>query len=265
MQSVFHPAPLPDMGSGINTRNTCGKKRRRRSTKKNLKKKSGLCAKWTIRERKNRKLNCSVADETRYINDEENILSLQDGFNYQPRVYLQELLKIKFNLEPKIFKASQRYKLPKGIPTTQENQQAKKAFTCIHNNDADGLTWLIENGFSPNYHNGFGSSVLFYACRKNSQACIEVLLSKNANLQTCDVEGRTALHHAVFSQPQVSISILKLLCDREPCLLVATDWLDSTPLDVVKPIEWPKVCSFLVSTVGIYKEDILSTKGTPEL
>lgn len=262
MLSVFNPAPLPDSEDGTGKSSSRPMKRPRQNAKAN-KKKLGLAAKWTIRERKNRKLNCSAVEEMRYIEAEETILNLKNGFNYQPRVYMQELFKIKYNMLLMNFEALKRYEVGKVMPTKQEKEQAKKAFACIRKNDATGLKWLIENGFSPNYHNGFGSSVLLYACRKNAKACIALLIQKKANLRRCDAEGRTALHYAVWTQPQVSIEILKLLCDKEPLLLLATDWLDCTPLDCVKPTEWPKVCSFLVSTLGIYKDDILSLAVKP--
>jgi len=77
--------------------------------------------------------------------------------------------------------------------------------------DPDGLTLpvvetLLSRGARPDHRAGDGSTALAWAARKGEQAILQALISKNADVNSTDKDGRTPLMHAAMGGGAPSIA-----------------------------------------------------------
>lgn len=88
---------------------------------------------------------------------------------------------------------------------------------AIAQNNMDLLQILIENGANVNYTNGdsWADTPLKTASRLGLDNVVRILLTRNADINSVDMNGNTALHTAALNS---QLSIVKLLLEKNPNL-----------------------------------------------
>ena len=88
---------------------------------------------------------------------------------------------------------------------------------AIAQNNMDLLQILIENGANVNYTNGdsWADTPLKTASRLGLDNVVRILLTRNADINSVDMNGNTALHTAALNS---QLSVVKLLLEKNPNL-----------------------------------------------
>ena len=88
---------------------------------------------------------------------------------------------------------------------------------AIAQNNMDLLQILIENGANVNYTNGdsWADTPLMTASRLGLDNVVRILLTRNADINSVDMNGNTALHTAALNS---QLSVVKLLLEKNPNL-----------------------------------------------
>lgn len=88
---------------------------------------------------------------------------------------------------------------------------------AIAQNNMDLLQILIENGANVNYTNGdsWANTPLQTASRLGLDNVVRILLTRNADINSVDMNGNTALHTAALNS---QLSVVKLLLEKNPNL-----------------------------------------------
>eukprot|EP00939_MAST-03C_sp_MAST-3C-sp1_P000428 g428.t1 len=133
---------------------------------------------------------------------------------------------------------------------------AKNVYKAIRLDDVESLAWYLDQGFSTNYHNKFGDTILHFACKSLAVKCVHELIERKAFVDVTNVSGRTPLHMAMWHHAELSLPVIRLICRKEPSMLVCHDWLKSSPLDNVCPVQWPIICDFFNLSIDHYFESI---------
>ena len=98
---------------------------------------------------------------------------------------------------------------------------------AINTDNIDLLQLLVENGADINRANDISSlTPLMRASRTGLENIVRILLSRNAELNTTDKYGNTALHMAAENS---QLNIVKLLLNKKPELNIQNQYGD-TPL-----------------------------------
>lgn len=201
------------------------------------------------------------AEAFKMLEAEAKILMYPTGFNTNPRIFLEHILKIKCpgkNL--KRVKSTESLRILKDTShlknKANSNVIGTNVMKALQADDVDSFKWFLDKGFSVNYHNKFGETLLHHACRMQAVKCINELMERKVIVNVSSVSGRNALHQAVWFKEEISLGILRLLCGTCPILLVCEDWLGHTPLDNVSPLQWPVVCDFLNLSIDHYMEEL---------
>jgi len=139
--------------------------------------------------------------------------------------------------------ALERYEVLQGQPQIKQRKVAARAYECIQSRDASGLGKILKAGFDPNYHDGFGSTVMHFAAKSGATDCMTLLFTSGSKIKVCDSKGRTPLHAAMWFQDPVEAGVVQKLLQHDPLMLVAADWLDATPVD----------CVSTVARAGVYR------------
>lgn len=213
--------------------------------------------------KKRRVLSRTGNDEEAFkmLEAEAKILNYPSGFNTNPRIFLEHILKIK--CPGKVMKKVKSQDWLEVLKDTTHLQNKANSHVigmnvmkALQSDDVDSLKWFLDKGFSVNYHNKFGETLIHHACRMQAVKCINELLERKVIVGVSSISGRNPLHNAIWFKEEISLSILRLLCGICPVLLVCEDWLGHTPLDNVSPLQWPVLCDFLNLSIDHYIKEL---------
>ena len=216
------------------------------------------------RTRKKRRILSKGGDDYqafKLMRAEAAILRLQTGFNTHPRVFFSHILKVKYGMDVDYIKAVDAFRVLRDVTALNSDPNnsidiAKNVYKAIRLDDSESLAWYLDQGFSTNYHNKFGDTILHFACKSLAVQCVHELIERKALVNVSNVSGRTPLHMAMWHHPEISLPVIRLICRKEPRMLVCLDWLNSSPLDNVCSKQWPVVCDFFNLSIDHYFEDI---------
>lgn len=213
--------------------------------------------------KKRRVLSRTGNDEEAFkmLEAEAKILAYPTGFNTNPRVFLEHILRIKCpGMQMKKVKSQDWLEVLKDTSHLQNTSNSHVIGTnvmkALQSDDVDSLKWFLDKGFSVNYHNKFGETLIHHACRMQAVKCINELLERKVIVGVSSTSGRNPLHNAIWFKEEISLSILRLLCGICPVLLICEDWLGHTPLDNVSPLQWPVLCDFLNLSIDHYIDEL---------
>lgn len=121
--------------------------------------------------------------------------------------------------------------------------------------DLPGMKKALDENQCCNISNPHGDTVLHKVCRYSSHEMLEELLSRGADVSICDESGRTPLHDGFWTAGSLNPEVLKMIMDRAPHLMLATDRFGAVPLKYVAPKLWASACDWLDSVKDIYWPD----------
>ena len=159
------------------------------------------------------------------------------------------------------FKAKEKFRVLTDTAALDDDPNNSKSiatnvFKAIYLDDDASLQWYLDQGFSVNYHNKFGETVVHYACKCSAVRCLHELIERKAFVGVSSINGRTPLHMALWHHREISLPIIRLICDQEPSMLLSLDWLKALPTDNICPTQWPVVCDFFNLSVDHYFEKL---------
>ena len=108
---------------------------------------------------------------------------------------------------------------PKGIDSVNDNKATPLILACYRNNEAVAL-YLLDKVSNINYNSGMGTA-LMAAIMSGNKVIIEKLITKKADLDQTDTQGKTALIYAAFNNNTEIVQMLlkaganKKLADKE--------------------------------------------------
>eukprot|EP00940_MAST-03C_sp_MAST-3C-sp2_P001562 g1562.t1 len=215
---------------------------------------------YVKKTRKKRRILSKGGDDRqafKLMRAEAAILRLNSGFNTHPRKFFEHILKVKYGAEYVPVKAIDTFKVLRDTSAldadpNNSSEIARNVYKAISLDDVEYLRWYLDQGFSVNYHNEFGDTLLHYACKSLAVRCIHELIERKATVGVSTVNGRTPLHMALWHHEEISLPVIRLICQSEPCMLISTDWLDACPMDNVCPVQWPVLCDFFNLSIDHY-------------
>jgi len=206
--------------------------------------------------------------ETRRMQSaEQTILNLPKGFNSDPFTFMTNVVLIKYKSAIKTFKAIDRFHVYRDTRSqlSQDKKAAARVYKCLERDDADSLIVWLNQGFDVNFHNRHGETVLHFACKNNAVGCVHELIQRKAKVGVSCTLGKTPLHMALAFHKEISMELVRLLCNYEPTMLLATDEHNDTPLDIVNPVQWPAICDFINLYVDHYHSSLRHSFTVPTL
>ena len=108
---------------------------------------------------------------------------------------------------------------PESINSVNDNKSTPLILACYRNNEAVAL-YLLDKVSNINYNSGMGTA-LMAAIMSGNKVIIEKLITKKADLNQKDTQGKTALIYAVFNNNTEIVQMLvkaganKKLADKE--------------------------------------------------
>uniref|UniRef100_A0A7S1FX16 Uncharacterized protein n=1 Tax=Corethron hystrix TaxID=216773 RepID=A0A7S1FX16_9STRA len=116
---------------------------------------------------------------------------------------------------------------------------------AVRSDDVPMLRVLHREGHPMHACNQFGESVLHMACRKGYTDTVRFLIHEaKVSLRIRDDLGRNPMHDAFWAQ-KPNYSIIDMILDKEPGLLLCRDKRGHGPLNYVRREHWCKWNEFL--------------------
>nr|XP_023013181.1 uncharacterized protein LOC111503175 isoform X2 [Leptinotarsa decemlineata] len=140
------------------------------------------------------------------------------------------------------------------------NHTNKKNCTALHFTSSKGLLkcseQLIKWGAKLDMKNNYGETPLIRATIKGNKPIVECLLKHDADINACDSNKWTSLHHAVKRKHS---AILRLLLEKK-AKVDAVNKIGNTPLIIACQIDFPEAIGMLLDNQA--DMNIRSDKGT---
>jgi ankyrin repeat protein len=95
---------------------------------------------------------------------------------------------------------------PEGIDYVNDNKATPLILACYRNNEAVAL-YLLDKVSNINYNSGMGTA-LMAAIMSGNKVIIEKLITKKADLDQTDTQGKTALIYAAFNNNTEIVQML---------------------------------------------------------
>jgi hypothetical protein len=103
---------------------------------------------------------------------------------------------------------------------------------AVESDDSEQLSSLLKSGLSRNPCNSFSDYILCRSIKRGRVKCFRVQVEAGADLRIADDFGRTALHHAAWTQSP-NFEIIDAILKADKNMLRLTDRLGRTPLNYV--------------------------------
>jgi hypothetical protein len=156
-------------------------------------------------------------------------------------------------------------------PTALQQASYGTALTgAVERNDAHALRRLLGAGLSANPGNAFGEGLVHVVCRRGNARMLRILMEHGGSVQVSDDYGRTPLHDACWrlSDPAYTEdgdedgreddkyggyghtrppagTVIQLLLDSDPDLVLLRDARGTPPLDYVQPRDYERWIRYL--------------------
>merc|ERR1712107_185398 len=111
----------------------------------------------------------------------------------------------------------------------EETQQGNTPLhLAVTSENIETITFLLDNGASPNHPNAYGETPLHWACKQGMLEVVRLLLRHSALPNMVDTDGNTALHWAAeYNHTRV----IELLRNRGASIKLRNEF-KLTPLEV---------------------------------